>query len=342
MSHRTARPLAVACAAALTTVAMAANNVQAAGQAAPSYRLDTIPSQKGVTPIRAWAINNLGVVVGQAEVKGDHALSLFRYEKGKVTLLNDSRSATASGLNDAGEVAGTVTSGGDYLAVMWSAAGDLQVIGPAGSTAHAINSNHQVVGRVTVEGQNHAALFENGAVTDLHQLGQSSVATSINTEGKVVGYFMDTAGEPHAFAWQNGELHEVCKVDGALRSYARTVNHKGQVLCEVHLAAGNYTALIEDDDGTQHPVPGVHDDGLLPESMNNLGENTGRGYPRRTPYYSTGSKSYYLVKLVTVNGGDWAQLEYASDINRQAQIVGWGKTSSGPHRAYIATPLSAR
>ena len=314
----------------------------ASGLAAPSYRLDTIPEQNGVTPTYAFAINNLGVAVGRAEVKGDDALSVFKYENGTVTLLKGSRAGYVGGINDAGEVSGTVSSGGQFTAAMWTAAGELQLVGPVRSAGGAINSKHQVVGYAEVGGQDHAALFSGGTFTDLHGLGQYSHATSVNSNGKVAGYFVDASGQYHGFAWQSGVMREVCKYDGAIYTLARAVNHKGQVLCEVDTADKRDIALIEDDDGVQHLIPGVRGNGLLPNSMNNFGENTGRAYPRKAPYYSTGSKTYYLINLVTVNAGDWAKLQYASDINRGGQIVGWGRSSSGTQRAYVATPLSVR
>src|SRR5262245_53751258 len=78
---------------------------------------------------------------------------------------------------------------------------ELGTLGGAQSAAYGLNEANQVVGWSTIEtGQNHAFLWEGGAMTDLGTLGGThSRAWAINNDGIIVG-------ESHPTG-QNGDIN---------------------------------------------------------------------------------------------------------------------------------------
>jgi probable HAF family extracellular repeat protein len=96
--------------------------------------------------------------------------------------------------------------------------------------AHAINSTGQVAGlSFLANGASHAFVFSNG-MYDLGTLGgTTSIATSINNSGQVVGY-SDTAGNTatHAFFYDGATMHDLGTLGGT-SSYAASLNNAGQV-----------------------------------------------------------------------------------------------------------------
>src|SRR5690606_8618312 len=60
----------------------------------------------------------------------------------------------------------------------------------------------------------------------------SSGAGAVSDGGVVVGWFVDAAGEVHAFRWRRG-VSEVLTADGATSSSAGDVNRHGQAVGSV-------------------------------------------------------------------------------------------------------------
>jgi len=69
-----------------------------------------------------------------------------------------------------------------------------------------INDAGQVVGTADLPGSqvHDAFLWENGVMRDLGNLGQTSFAFAINSNGQVVGHSLANDGTFHAFLWEKG------------------------------------------------------------------------------------------------------------------------------------------
>src|SRR5206468_8509587 len=72
---------------------------------------------------------------------------------------------------------------------------DLGSLDGRNSEANAINKKGQVVGVSSTATNDHAFLWEKGAMTDLGTLGRRSVPTAINDRGQVAGRSELTTGE---------------------------------------------------------------------------------------------------------------------------------------------------
>ena len=193
---------------------------------------------------------------------------------------------------------------------------DLPLIsGDTSGAATAINDNCQIVGISGICDQavgrhtaKHAVLWENGAVTDLGNLGAEwwNTPTAINQDGEIVGF----AGDPafvegdivHAFMWTKDEGIQHLKplqgrVPEHVDSEAYGINEDGQVVgvsCDADFV--DCRAVIWD-----------HSD--VPKDLNDLKGN-----------YS-------------------AMLESAKDINDEGEITGRAlDPNTGVRTAYLAVP----
>jgi probable HAF family extracellular repeat protein len=123
------------------------------------------------------------------------------------------------GLNNLGEVTGTMALPGDQIAhaFLWNGKQlvDLNAGGGLGgnySYASSLNDTGEVVGLATLSGDqvHHAFLWRNGVMTDLGTLhgDPCSESDSINSRGQVVGASQSAAGGCNfytsAFLWENG------------------------------------------------------------------------------------------------------------------------------------------
>jgi probable HAF family extracellular repeat protein len=146
----------------------------------------------------AWAINNLGQVVGSSYTNGGNGLQgvhafLYTRAAGLVDLTPTSDTGNATDINDAGQVTGYKTALGGYHAFRWQAGTfvDLGVLpGFAFSFGWAINESGQVAGNSTSASGNSERLFrsiDGGGLQDLGGVGEHNIAWGINASGQVVG-----------------------------------------------------------------------------------------------------------------------------------------------------------
>lgn len=197
----------------------------------------------------AWEINDVGQVVGRAQVFEDgqyrwHAF--LRNNDGQVIDLHTPGpdESVATDINDDGQVVGTL----EVVAFLYKD-GQLKVLdGLKGSVdmAFGINNVSEVVGvsQITNEAglpTHHAFLYNdnNGETTDLGTLpeGVASVATDINDDGQVVGWSDlpgTESGGRRAFLYENGEMTDLNSLiptnSGWVLETADAINKEGQIV----------------------------------------------------------------------------------------------------------------
>jgi probable HAF family extracellular repeat protein len=166
----------------------------------------------------ALAINDSGLIAGYAtdEAGQMHAV-LWRSGEAPVPLeplSSGFHQAQAVAINSDGMVVGSSFNDRGVRAVIWKD-GKAASLGESGSKgrsfAAGLNDHGEVVGTVDVAGgqSRHACLWTGGAFRDLHDLGFSSSARSINRAGAVVGSYTRDKGEERAFLWHSSRMHDL-------------------------------------------------------------------------------------------------------------------------------------
>lgn len=188
--------------------------------------LDFLPSQQNTV---AWAINDQGVVTGNAATIG------FIYDKGRFTTIHKpgSNATEPHGINQHGAIAGLysdplfhgfVLKDGVYTT--------LDVPQSAGTSAWDINDRGDVVGEFSEplpSTVTHGFLWANGKFVTLHVPGSSMTrAWGINNLGQVVGEFRDAAGETSAFGYWNGQYATI-QLPGGRFTLVKDINDWGEI-----------------------------------------------------------------------------------------------------------------
>jgi probable HAF family extracellular repeat protein len=144
--------------------------------------------------------------------------------------LNAGFSTSANGVSrDGNVVVGASFFGAHTNAMEWSTTGSTQLpsLGGNADSSLAVNSD----GSVIVGGSNnHAALWQAGAVTDLGTLPSYSVgsgATGVNSDGTVVVGVSTNGIVQHAFRWVGGTMTDLGTLSGDTSSAANGVSDDG-------------------------------------------------------------------------------------------------------------------
>jgi len=195
---------------------------------------------------------------------GNQSCLGFRWRSGLMEPLGTlgGNNSFAAGVNNRGLVIGSAENSTqdpncippqvlDYKPVVWRGwtIHELPVLaGDAVGGALAVNDNNQVVGASGMCGSGpalgpiavHAALWQNGSITDLGSLGGAvnNFAYAINNAGQIVGV-SDLPGDStgHAFLWQKGVMTDLGTLAGDFSSTASSINENGQVVghsCDVN------------------------------------------------------------------------------------------------------------
>jgi probable HAF family extracellular repeat protein len=182
--------------------------------------------------------------------------------------LADGFYSEATGINDAGQVAGWSDTGSydngylEYSAVRYAADGVAQNLGvPLGETnsfGQAINASGSVVGYTYSTGTAYLALLfsSNGGIKLLGTLpnGSSSLALGINKSGQIVGEAdvgtVDANDNPiyHAFLYTGGamyDLNSLCKNSTGYRiEYGAGINDSGEIVGYMLAPSGQIHAML--------------------------------------------------------------------------------------------------
>lgn len=233
--------------------------LEAPGQ--PARRLEPLP---GDGASMAFAINNHQQVVGfSSGPLGQRAVTWSATGTPSVLPSTGATSSRASGINDRGDVVGTVVTGGSRHPALWIASSAAQLLtllpGHAIGEAAAVNGRGDVVGySATADEVRRATLWPAGGVAlDLGTLagGTASHATGINSTGDVVGTSTSTRGS-RAFLWTGRDGMQdlntllVSPPAGLVLTVAVGISDTGAIV-----AVGHQQEPGDADDGHAHEQP---------------------------------------------------------------------------------------
>jgi probable HAF family extracellular repeat protein len=196
---------------------------------------------------QAYGINSSGMVVGQGWLTNE-SFHVFLYAGGRMVDLGGGFQASASAINDAGQIVGNGTAMGAFL----YSNGKMVPLGvPSGansSWANAINSTGKMIaGNLFFNSPpSHASLHSNGGWSDLGAFpgAVGNSATGVNSSGQVVGiaffpvqsYHPFRPGKHVGFIHRNGALVDLNTLIPSNSGFTITdaigINDPGQIVCD--------------------------------------------------------------------------------------------------------------
>lgn len=160
--------------------------------------------------------------------------------------------------------------------------------------------------------------------------GANSYAYGLSDNGKVVGYSETSAGDKHAFLWDNGVMSDLGSLGGT-RSYAYGVNDFGDVVGVSTVATGEEHAFLYHN-GVMQDLGGAAAAYSGAQAINDSGQVVGcwreSRYGRRHAVRWTNGVMEELGTL----GGSYGE---AYDINASGDIVGLSSTLSSGFHAFL-------
>lgn len=215
-----------------------------------------VMSDLGISPSnfmsQAGGINNLGMIAGTQT--GDSGTRAFAWSAGAYTSLGG-LGTSASAINDAGQIAGLLTTQNSQGHAFRMSGGSLQDLGtmPGGtwSSAYGINNSGTVAGYGDTAGSNFRGFVTDsaGRMTPLGTLGgNSSYAMAINDAGQVGGSASARSGYVHAVTWNNGSIVDLGTLGGG-NSFAYGINNASTVVGYSYLANSTDTHAFVYRDG---------------------------------------------------------------------------------------------
>lgn len=210
----------------------------------------------------AYALNNAGQIVGISDTQPASSAPptdatdpatphIFLYEKGQMRDLGTlpGYDTTPYAINDSGQIAGRAVSlGSDNLTAITVNNGMITPLPSLGGNfdgAFGINNNGVIVGASataplnTPNYQQHAAMWQNGKITDLGTLpnGNHAIAFGVNSQGNIVGGSTAAAHSlyDHGFVRpHNGTMQDLNTLipanSGWLLLGAQSINDQGQIV----------------------------------------------------------------------------------------------------------------
>jgi probable HAF family extracellular repeat protein len=308
-------------------------------------------------------LDNQGRVVGGSTIQSG-AWHGFSWSNGQMTDLgvpDDYLVSSSTGFNSSGQIVGYAN--GQYQSQyayiwednVWTYLGTLPGPGLDYSVASGINNNSQIIGYSFTLGPGSMMrgwIWENDVMTDLGDLGgDKSSANAINEQGQIVGYSQIYDPDnyyTHAFIWENGTMSDLGVLPGEVNSAANDINDYGQIVgssshqMETYPFLSVYRPCLWDNgqiidlglpQGYARGVAtGINNDGTIVGWMaTTLSGGTKHAFVWRDGVLTN------LNSIVPPNSG-W-ELQSASDINDNGQIIGSGSAPSGSIQGFLLTPV---
>lgn len=305
----------------------------------------------GGTESFAYAVNDLGQVVGASRMPGDLTTHSFLYSKGKMIdlyPLNSQGMQTVgpSSINNAGQIASGMIVNGVYVpAILDSVTGKVTLIGSLGGitdflfsgVATSINAEGNATGYSYLDSLNrHGFLYSDSVMTDIGSFGGYSAGLAIDDENEIAGSASDTDGVAHGFAYNDGVMTDLSP---GTESYGMGINNQGQIVGQFfHAPDGHHAFLYSGGNFIDLGVAGspetvayaINDDGQI------VGITTIAG--KQHAFLFENAEILDLNSVIP-RGSGW-ELVWAFDINQKGQIVGYGLVDN-KFRAYLLTPATS-
>jgi probable HAF family extracellular repeat protein len=347
-------------------------------QATPRYIVLDLGTLPGGTVSGGYGINSSGQVTGYSSTTnsqpgfpgffGSHA---FLYSGGGMSDLGvlvgaDSfggADSSGSGINNSGQVTGDalIPNGSAKHAFLYAdgSMNDIHTLGDPnqdglqggpGSHGYGINDSGQVAGYSSISNYSsasHAFLYSGGGMSDLGTLpgGALSYGYGINNSGQVTGESAVNAGATiyHAFLYSGGSMRDIGTLGGT-SSHAYAINNAGQVTgTSDYLGIGQHTFLYAINTGMMDlgTLGGFTSRG---NGINNSGQVVGNSYITGNSavhaFLYSGGAMYDLNNIaLTGQMADFSYLQIAQGINDHGLITGYGITTNGATRAFLAIPF---
>src|SRR6266576_4951268 len=300
-------------------------------------------------------LNNLGDVAGRASesASGETEATIWkhgRFKKPKhLGKLHGGEHSSASGINDAGEVAGEANTAESIVPFVWTPKGLLKQIpllpGDNCGQALGINRHGHVVGYSSgPEGKQAFLWTRHTGVRNLGVLpgGNYSSASDINDLDEVAGTSGSAAGERAVLWTTNGNIRDLGTLPGDTSSKASAINNNGDVVGYSKGPRGMRAFLC-----TQ--ATGIQDLGVLPggNSSRALGIND-MGAVVGSSTSSSGDRAFIWTKQAGMRDlNSAASVTFgvvfveAHAINHTGQILVMGSAMHEAHGSGEAAPQCA-
>jgi probable HAF family extracellular repeat protein len=268
-------------------------------------------------------------------------------------------SRIAAAVSPNGQIVGSAWVAGKpfFRAVLWDKEGVMTDLGdlglvpqppsmgpgrPFGAVATGINPAGRVVGNIRYQRTHRAFLWDNGAMTDLGNLGdafwQFSYAYGINPAGQIVGQSYTAALFGRAFLWESGVMTNLGTLTPSLsdgESAALAISPSGVVVgyssTFVVGVLQFHAVLWQNGVITDLGIPGGEN---YATSINAAGQVVGYGGATccgSGPFFALIWQDGATTDLGTLGGTQ----TYAYGINARGQVVGASQAADGTYHAFV-------
>jgi uncharacterized membrane protein len=297
-------------------------------QSAPRYELIELP-------LRPIAIANSGWIAGMAPDQKAALLNPHR-DLIHIALPPEFTLSEALSVNSKGEAVGYAVTADSAKRVAFLFRDDKVVILPGEQArAYSINEAGEIAGQAKIPGQKiiTAVLWKAGSLVDL-KICCAGTARAINQQSVAAGDVYDDQGRYHAFLWDSRQGTHRINLPSDEFSSVLALNDRGQALLRT-VPGGLRMFTGEKFESLDLPFAD-------PRSLNGNETVVGSFGP-----HPEAQKAFVwdkihglqdLNKLIPPNSG-W-DLEVASSINSDGEIVGWGDHGRTVNAGFLLRPIN--